>query len=83
MSDHKRRMADAQSAAAYAGVGLPTWWKMVAAGRMPSPFYPAPRAPRWDLDEIDRALEATRARPAEAKAARRAARLAVERSQAA
>lgn len=67
----KRRMADAQTAADYAGVALPTWWKAVAAGRMPAPYYPAPRAPRWDLAEIDAALAATRALPAEAKEARR------------
>jgi hypothetical protein len=40
-------------------------------------MYPAPRAPRWRLSELNEAINATRALPSEAKARRRAARLAV------
>lgn len=66
----------AEEAAADCGVALPTFWRGVAAGRLPAPLYPAPRAPRWRRSELHAALEATRAKPAEAKAARRAAKLA-------
>ncbi len=63
-------------AAAAAGCSIPSFWRGVAEGRLPAPVYPAPRAPRWYLSEVRAALNATRALPAEAKAARRAARLA-------
>jgi predicted DNA-binding transcriptional regulator AlpA len=76
-------MLTAETAAAEVGLSLPAFWRGVAAGRLPAPLYPAPRAPRWRRSELHAALEATRALPAEAKAARRAARLAAERDQAA
>jgi hypothetical protein len=57
-------------------LSLPAFWRAVAGGRLPSPVYPAPRAPRWYVSEIRAALAGTRALPAEAKASRRAARLA-------
>ena len=71
------------AAADVCGLSLPAFWRAVAAGRLPAPLYPAPRAPRWRRSELLAALEATRALPAEAKAARRAARLAAARDQAA
>ena len=66
----------ADQAAAEAGCSLPTWWRGVASGRFPNPFYPAARAPRWRRSEVLSALEATRLSPADAMMARRAARLA-------
>jgi len=69
-------LLSAESAAAETGLSLPAFWKMVEAGRLPRPYYPAPRAPRWRRSELIAALEATRALPREARAARRAARLA-------
>lgn len=66
----------AKTAAVAAGLALPTFWRAVADGRLPAPVYPAPRAPRWYVSEIRTALAATRALPAEAKAGRRAAKLA-------
>ncbi len=66
----------AERAAAEVGLSLPAFWRAVASGRLPSPVYPAPRAPRWFRDELRAAMEATRALPARAKAARRAAKLA-------
>ena len=65
----------AEAAAAEVGLSLPAFWRAVGSGRLPRPVYPAPRAPRWFRSELRAALEATRALPAEAKAARRAARL--------
>jgi predicted DNA-binding transcriptional regulator AlpA len=70
----------ARQSAAQVGLSLPAFWRGVGAGRLPKPIYPAPRAPRWFSSELRAALEATRATPAEAKAARRAARLARQRS---
>lgn len=57
-----------------AGVSKPCFWKAVADGRLPAPYYPAPRAPRWRLSELRAALEATRALPAHQKLARAASR---------
>lgn len=56
------------------GVSLPTFWRMVATGRLPAPFYPSPRAPRWYGSELRAALEATRQLPRDAMAIRHAAR---------
>ena len=62
--------------AAFLGVDVSTVWKGVNEGRLPAPVYAAPRAPRWFRSELIAALEATRALPRDAAAARRAARLA-------
>lgn len=62
-----------KDAAALCGVSLPAFWAAVRNGRLPSPMYPAPRAPRWFEAELRAALEATRALPRDAQAARRAA----------
>lgn len=67
---------NAEQAAAEAGCSLPTWWRGVASGRFPNPFYPAARAPRWRRSEVLAALEATRQSPMAAMMARRAAKLA-------
>jgi predicted DNA-binding transcriptional regulator AlpA len=53
-------------------------WRAVADGRLPQPFYVAPKAPRWSAEELRAALEATRQRPGDAMAARRSARLAAK-----
>lgn len=70
----------AEQAADMLGLSLAAVWRAVAAGRLPAPFYPVPRAPRWDRAELRAALEATRALPREAMAARRAAKLAASRA---
>ena len=81
MSDSSRqahpRWADARKLAEHLGASVPTIYRQVGAGRLPPPVYVTPSAPRWDLNEVDRFLEATRARPVEAKAARRTAKLAM------
>ena len=69
-----------KQAAAAAGCSIAALWRGVASDRFPLPVYPAPRAPRWYLSEIRAALEKTRALPSEAMAARRAARIARDRS---
>jgi predicted DNA-binding transcriptional regulator AlpA len=69
-------LLSAESAAAEVNLALPTFYKQVAAGRFPAPVYSAPRAPRWRRSELIAALEVTRALPSEARAARRAARIA-------
>jgi predicted DNA-binding transcriptional regulator AlpA len=70
------RPLSAREAAGHVGLSQPAFWRAVAAGRLPSPVYPAPRAPRWFPSELRAALEALRCTPAEAKAARRSAKLA-------
>jgi hypothetical protein len=53
-----------------------TVWRMTADGRIPEPFYPRDRLPRWTLREILAAREALRMSPREAKAVSRTNRLA-------
>ena|ERR1700722_20431857 len=64
----------AEQSAPTVGLSLPAFWRGVAAGRFPAPFYPAPRAPRWRQSELLAALAQTRALPAVQKMARRTAR---------
>jgi len=47
-------------------------WRMVNQGRIPKPFYPRPRAPRWTRGELRTAREQMRMLPCEAKAQHRA-----------
>jgi predicted DNA-binding transcriptional regulator AlpA len=65
----------AEQSAAETGLSLAAFWKGVAAERFPAPVYPAPRAPRWRLSELNAALERTRALPSEQKAKRREAQI--------
>jgi predicted DNA-binding transcriptional regulator AlpA len=51
-------------------ISLPAFWKGVADGRLPAPFYVLPRAPRWRQSELRVRLEGRQMRPAEAKLAR-------------
>ena len=76
-------MMTAEECAAYCGVALPIFWRSVAAGRLSAPVYPASRSPRWRKSWLDAAMDEPRALPAEAKAARPAARIADERGHAA
>jgi predicted DNA-binding transcriptional regulator AlpA len=66
---------DAETAAPVAGLSLGAFWRAVAAGRMPAPVYPMPRAPRWYASEIRAAMEQTRCLPRNQAAARRLARM--------
>ena len=77
MSEPWNVLLKTQAAADFYDLSKAAFLKGVAAGRLPKPMYPAPRAPRWRLSELIDALDATRALPSEAKARRRAARLAV------
>jgi predicted DNA-binding transcriptional regulator AlpA len=64
----------AEQAAIEVGLSRPAFWRAVASGRLPAPFYPAPRAPRWRQSELASAVDNTRALPAVQKMARRTAR---------
>jgi predicted DNA-binding transcriptional regulator AlpA len=64
----------AKEAAAEAGLSRAAFWRACRAGRLPSPCYPLPRAPRWFASEIRAALLAHRMSGAEAVAARATAR---------
>ncbi len=71
-----RRWVTVREVAERLGISVPSVWRGVSTGRLPSPSYPVPQAARWDLEELDRAMEALKAMPREALASRRAARLA-------
>jgi predicted DNA-binding transcriptional regulator AlpA len=72
--DDSDALLTAEAAAREVGLSIPSLWRGVASGRLPQPFYPAPKAPRWRRSELRSALEATRAMPREQMAARREAR---------
>jgi len=77
---HAAELLTADRAAEAVGLSLAALWRAVAAGRLPTPVYPAPRAPRWYRHELHAALAATRAMPRDAMAARRLAKLAAARA---
>jgi predicted DNA-binding transcriptional regulator AlpA len=41
--------------------GLSTFWRDVAAGKVPPPYYVSPRCPRWRRSELRAAVDACRA----------------------
>jgi predicted DNA-binding transcriptional regulator AlpA len=51
----------AREAAAERGQALSTFWRDVAAGRVPPAYYVSPRCPRWRRSELRAALGACRA----------------------
>jgi predicted DNA-binding transcriptional regulator AlpA len=51
----------AKESAAERRQGLSTFWRDVAAGRVPPAIYVSPRSPRWRRSEIRAGLEANRA----------------------
>jgi predicted DNA-binding transcriptional regulator AlpA len=53
-----------------------TVWRMTKDGRLPPPFYPRERLPRWTLREILAAREQMRMSPSEAKTVSRANKIA-------
>jgi len=54
-------LLNAAEAAAERGQALSTFWRDVAAGRVPSAYYVSPRCPRWRRSELRASLEACRA----------------------
>jgi predicted DNA-binding transcriptional regulator AlpA len=70
----------AKEAAAEVGLSLAAFWRAVGAGRLPQPVYPLPRARRWFRSELRAALLTHRMLPADAKAVRRATRIATEQA---
>jgi len=53
----------ATEGAAERNQGVSTFWRDVAAGRVPSPYYIGPRMPRWRRSEIRQGVEACRGPP--------------------
>jgi len=51
----------AAEVAAERGQALSTFWRDVAAGRVPPAYYVSPRCPRWRRSELRTALETCRA----------------------
>jgi predicted DNA-binding transcriptional regulator AlpA len=56
----------AAEAAAERGQAISTFWRDVAAGRVPAAYYVSPRCPRWRRSELLSALESCRAPTAKA-----------------
>jgi predicted DNA-binding transcriptional regulator AlpA len=50
----------AAEAAVERGQAISTFWRDVSAGRVPPPYRPSPRCPRWRRSELRAAIEATR-----------------------
>ena len=57
----------AAEAAAERGQAISTFWRDVAASRVPAAYYVSPRAPRWRRSEIRAGVEACRAQAGGAK----------------
>lgn len=57
-----------REAAAECGLSLSGFWRAVRLGRLPAPFYPSEKSPRWRRSELLAALAATRAAPVPATA---------------
>ena len=70
----------AEQSAVEVGLSPPGFWNAVRDGRLPAPFYPASRAPRWRRSELLAALEKTRARPRQQMDTRRLAKIAREKT---
>jgi predicted DNA-binding transcriptional regulator AlpA len=75
------RLLTCKDVAAYLGITEVGVYLGVAGGRIPPPFYPLSRSPRWRRSEIDAALEATREMPSSARAKRRQARVGRQREE--
>ena len=75
-----RRFVNVRDVAERLGISVPSVWRSVASGRLPSPCYPTPNTARWDLAELDLAMEGLKAMPREAMAARRSARIAISQN---
>jgi len=54
-------LLNARESAAERGQALSTFWRDVAAGRVPPAYYVSPRCPRWRRSEIRAGVEACRA----------------------
>ena len=70
------RLLTANKSAALLGIHRASFYRGVAAGWLPVPVYPSPRAPRWWKSRLLEAVNNTAATPAKAKTARRKAKLA-------
>ena len=51
--DQPVNLLTVKQTAARLGLSRTAIYEGVAAGRLPRPVYPTPRAPRWRSDEID------------------------------
>jgi hypothetical protein len=56
---------DARAAARMVNLSVSGFWIAVRKERMPAPFYPLPRAPRWFPSELREAMLKTRELPSE------------------
>ena len=54
-------LLNAAEAAAERGQAVSTFWRDLAAGRVPAAYYVSPRCPRWRLSELRASVAACRA----------------------
>jgi predicted DNA-binding transcriptional regulator AlpA len=54
-------LLDARESAIETGRGLSTFWRDVAAGRLPPPYHVTKRCRRWRRSELRASVEASRA----------------------
>ena len=66
-------LIDADAGAKLLRLSRSGFWNAVRKDRVPNPFYPTERAPRWYASELLAAVKKTRARPADKSAKRLAA----------
>lgn len=52
------KLATSKSYQGYLPISKPTVWRWVKEGRLPKPISLGPKVTAWDLDEVDRFIEA-------------------------
>lgn len=52
------QLASSKSFRGYLPISKPTIWRWVKEGRLPKPILLGPKVTAWDLDEVDRFIEA-------------------------
>jgi prophage regulatory protein len=52
------KLASFKGQAGYLPISKPTVWRWVKEGRLPKPISLGPKVTAWDLDEVDRYIEA-------------------------
>lgn len=54
------KLASSGGQTGYLPISKPTVWRWVKEGRLPKPISLGPKVTAWDLDEVDRYIEAQR-----------------------
>jgi prophage regulatory protein len=54
------KLASSNGHVGYLPISKPTVWRWVKEGKLPKPISLGPKVTAWDLDEVDRFIEARR-----------------------